>query len=120
MDECDEQNLKFILCQSIFEFYKTGLFCDLQLVSSDNVPHYCHGLILAAISPLVASLHNGSLEEDVTIFLPDYSSDDIKKCIDSLYLAFAGGTSVDLSKFQLSKDLGKGTLLWMLSTMSLC
>ena len=85
---------------------KDKIFCDVQLFAGDGKnPEQCHLLILLAASEyLEAFLTHESIDDDLTIILPDVSKEDLSTFIKALYEGNQDGQDGKLS--DVSRLLG--------------
>lgn len=85
-------------------FYDTGLFCDLKLVAGNVDLGFnsvaCHALVLGSAIPDLCQICQSAIsearadEDYARIYLPEFSFDDLKTFIDSIYMTLVNNNNV--------------------------
>ncbi len=88
--------------REVRDFYQGGAFYDVEIVCGDGGGGgweegdriSCHGLFLAALSPLVkeallTSHYSDSAKESFQVLLPDCRAGAVRRCVDALYACAA-------------------------------
>ena len=117
----DPESHRRSLLSTIYHYFTTGQYCDVHLICQDKVKISAHWIVLvmhlcyvqdvqtfnrthlqqASVSRILREASKDLLPNDDGSFisLPNFSSQDVKDCIETLYRSLAGqGSTEDLNK----------------------
>ena len=95
--------------REVARMYRSGIFCDLDLVCRGGGAVSCHSVVLAAMSPFLADTLGQDGQEGEgggrAIFLPDFEEDEVRRCLDDVYEFLDGGTDFLEENFDVYRAL---------------
>ena len=96
-----------VLAPYIASCYESSRFCDLTLVTMNNMRIHCHKMVLASLSRGLRGILAACDEESeaASVHLPEFNFQEVKAVVDRIY-ASVGECEVEIPSTDVTRVLG--------------